>query len=114
MIPVNTEQLPKVRLPFQVTNMLLFLSPAQIIRLEAKSSYTKIFFDNMQSVVTSKVLKEYEALLKPLGFIRTHRSHLVNKNRIVKIDGNGNIYMDDFSTAEMSRRKRTEVLKQLH
>jgi two-component system, LytTR family, response regulator len=113
MMPLSTEQLTKVRLSFQVTNMMLFLSPAQIIRLEAKSSYTKIFYDNMQSVITSKVLKEYEPLLKPLGFIRTHRSHLVNKNRIVKIDGNGYIFMDDLSKAEISRRKRTEVLKQL-
>jgi two-component system LytT family response regulator len=107
-----TEQPSKLKLAFPVINMLLFLSPSQIIRLEAKSSYTKIFFDDMQSVVTCKVLKEYEALLKPLGFIRTHRSHLVNKNRISKID-NGNIYMDDLSVAEISRRKRMEVLKQL-
>jgi two-component system, LytTR family, response regulator len=113
MIPVSTEQLHRVRLTFPLMNRLLFLYPAQIVRLEAKSNYTKIFFDNMQSVVTCKILKEYEALLKPLGFVRTHRSHLVNKNRIIKIDGDGNIYMDDLSTAEISRRKRTEVLKQL-
>ena len=108
-----TEHPSKLKLAFPVMNMLLFLSPSQIIRLEAKNSYTKIFFDDMQSVVTCKVLKEYEVLLKPLGFIRTHRSHLVNKNRISKIDTQGNIFMDDLSVAEISRRKRMEVLKQL-
>ena len=110
---ITTEQRSKKRIVFSVTNLLLFLSPAQIVRLEAKSNYTKIFFDNMQSVITTRVLKEYEVLLTPLGFVRTHRSHLVNKNRIVKIDNSGNIFMDDLSTAEISRRKRTEVLKQL-
>lgn len=108
-----TKQSSKLKLAFPVMNMLVYLSPSQIIRLEAKSSYTKIFFDDMQSVVTCKVLKEYEELLKPLGFIRTHRSHLVNKSRISKIDTNGNIYMDDLSMAEISRRKRMEVLRQL-
>jgi len=113
MKQLNTQELPGTKMIFPVMNSLLFLSPAKIIRLEAKSSYTKIFFDDRKPVTTCKVLKEYETLLKPLGFIRTHRSHLINKNRIASIDDNGNIYMDDCSIAGISRRKRTAVLKQL-
>jgi two-component system, LytTR family, response regulator len=90
-----------------------FFLPDQIIRLEAKSNYTKIFFSNQLPMLLARVLKDFEPSLLPFGFIRTHRSHLVNKNRIVKIDGDGNIFMDDLSIAEISRRKRTEVLRQL-
>ncbi len=90
-----------------------FFLPDQIIRLEAKSNYTKIFFSNQLPMLLARVLKDFEPALLPFGFVRTHRSHLVNKNRIVKIDSNGTIFMDDLSIAEISRRKRTEVLRQL-
>jgi two-component system, LytTR family, response regulator len=90
-----------------------FFLPDHIVRLEAKSNYTKIFFSNQLPILLARVLKDFEPSLLPFGFVRTHRSHLVNKNRIVKIDGAGNILMDDLSTAEISRRKRTAVLRQL-
>jgi two-component system, LytTR family, response regulator len=90
-----------------------FFLPDQIVRLEAKSNYTKIFFSNQLPMLLARVLKDFEPSLLPLGFVRTHRSHLVNKTRIVRIDGDGTIFMDDLSIAEISRRKRTEVLRQL-
>jgi two-component system, LytTR family, response regulator len=90
-----------------------FFLPGQIIRLEAKSNYTKIYFTNRLSIVTAKVLKEFEPLLMPMGFVRTHRSHLVNKQYIQQVCNNGSIIMKDSSTAEISKRRKTAVLKTL-
>ena len=89
-------------------------SPVQIIRLEAQSNYTRIYFIDHFAVTTAKVLKQFEDLLMPAGFIRTHRRHLINKEHICKVRSNSCILMTDSSIAEISRRRKSEVLKALN
>ena len=90
-----------------------FFSPEEIIRLEASSNYTRIYFTGRTKMVTAKVLKEFEEMLEPYGFIRTHRTHLVNKQHILYIKNNGSIVMKDSSVAEISRRMKTGVMQVL-
>src|SRR5215212_8960755 len=90
-----------------------FFNTEEIIRLEASSNYTNIFFTNRKKLLTARILKDYETILEPFGFLRTHRSHLVNRKYIRFVDGKGNITMQDTSVAEISRRKKNEVLKAL-
>lgn len=92
---------------------LYFFNAADIIRMEASSNYTYIYFTNRKPLLISRILGEYEEQLSSMGFIRTHRSHLVNKQHIVFIDGQGQIIMQDESKAEISRRKKKEVMKAL-
>ncbi len=90
-----------------------FFSPEEIVRLEASSNYTNVFFTNRKKILIAKVLKDYETLLEPLRFVRTHRSHLVNSQHVQFIDGNGQIIMRDSSRVEISRRKKKDVMKEL-
>ncbi len=90
-----------------------FFYPEEIIRLEASSNYTNIYFLNKKKMLTAKVLKDYEEQLEPMGFVRTHRSHLVNKRYINFVDSKGNIFMQDTSKAEISRRMKSRVMKLL-
>ena len=90
-----------------------FFNPEEIVRLEASSNYTNIYFTNKKKMLTAKVLKEFAQMLEPLGFLRTHRTHLVNRQYIHCIAPNGNIIMKDASVAEISRRMKREVLKEL-
>jgi two-component system LytT family response regulator len=90
-----------------------FYSPDEIIRLEASSNYTNIFFTNKKKLLVAKVLKEFAEMLEPLGFVRTHRSHLVNRRYIMLVDSFGNIIMKDASVAEISRRMKSGVMKEL-
>ena len=92
---------------------LYFFKPEEIIRLEASSNYTNIFFTNKKKLLTAKVLKEFAALLEPMGFVRTHRTHLVNKQHIAFVGSSGNIIMKDDSVAEISRRMKSGVMKAL-
>ena len=90
-----------------------YFTSDQIIRLEADSNYTCIFFNNHRPILMAKVLRDYQSLLEPFGFIRTHRSHLINKQHIVGVNIHGDIVMDDKSKAEISRRKRRDFLSAL-
>ncbi len=90
-----------------------FFSPEQIVRMEASSNYTNVFFTDRKPMLVAKQLKEYEDVLHAYGFIRTHRSHLVNSRYILFVDGAGNITMKDSSKAEISRRKKRSIMRTL-
>jgi two-component system LytT family response regulator len=92
---------------------LYFFNPDEIIRLEARSNYTNIYFINQKKMLTAKVLKEFEEMLEPFGFVRTHRTHLVNRHHILCITRERNIIMRDASVAEISRRMKGNVMKAL-
>ena len=91
----------------------VFVNTSNIIRLEAKSNYTYVFFKDQPPVLMAKVLRIYDEMLRPHGFIRTHRSHLINTDYVNDFDGKGIIHMKDSSYAEISRSKRREVVKLL-
>jgi len=82
----------------------------RIIRMEAESNYTCIYIMDQRPVLMARVLGDYEAVLEPFGFVRTHRSHLVNRQYVSDINASGEIIMIDQSKAEISRRKRKTVL----
>jgi len=90
-----------------------FFSPEEIVRLEASSNYTNIYFNNKKKMVCAKVLKEFEQMLEPFGFVRTHRTHLVNRKHILCITTEGSIIMKDASVAEISRRMKSSVMRTL-
>ena len=90
-----------------------FFNPEEIVRLEASSNYTRIFFTNNTKLVSAKVLKEFVSMLEPFGFVRTHRTHLVNRKHILCVTPDGNIIMKDASVAEISRRMKSGVMRVL-
>lgn len=49
-----------------------------IVRIEARSNYSKLYLENGKCHIVTKVLRQFEDLLGGKGFARIHRSHLVN------------------------------------
>ena len=90
-----------------------FLMPHEIVRCEAIGNYTKFFTEKGKTYLISKTLGEYDALLTPHNFIRTHKSHLVNKKSISFIDHDGFAVLKDNSRVEVSRRRKEEVMTAL-
>lgn len=105
----STSNFVRGRLGFPYKGGTYFFQPEDIIRLEAESNYTFIYVSQHKPVIMAKVLSDYETMLAPFGFLRTHRSHLVNMLHVQSVDKTGRIVMDDLSEAEISRRKRKEV-----
>jgi two-component system LytT family response regulator len=101
------------KLALPTTQGTFFYKPEEIIRLEGESNYTKFFFTGNKSLLTSKTLKEYEEILTNHGFIRIHKSHIINKAHVVNYCGEGILTLADNSKVEISRRRREEVMGQL-
>ncbi|HXR81722.1 MAG TPA: LytTR family DNA-binding domain-containing protein, partial [Saprospiraceae bacterium] len=75
----NVTTIPAFRLTVATTEGTFFFQPGEIVRLEASSNYTYIHFTNRAKLFTARVLKDFASHLEPMGFIRTHRTHLVNR-----------------------------------
>ena len=90
---------------------IFFFNPNQIIRLEAESNYTRFFFTDKKPLIVAKTLGEYDELLAPHGFLRTHRTHLVNRMYVQSFQPDGFLVMKDNTKVEISRRRKDEVLE---
>lgn len=104
---------PQARIAISTSQGTYVFQTDEITRLQASSNYTFMHFVNRKPLLVSKVLKTYEELLGPLGFIRTHQSHLVNPRYIRFLDRQGTIEMHDATRVDVSRSKRKSVLQAL-
>ncbi|HEX4851054.1 MAG TPA: LytTR family DNA-binding domain-containing protein [Puia sp.] len=79
-----------------------------ILFCEASGSYTNFYFDNKNFVCTAKAIHEYESLLQDAGFVRIHKSYLVNLRHIkeyLRGEG-GSVILSNGKELEVSRRKK--------
>ena len=87
-----------------------------ILRCEADGSYTRFYLVSGQNILTSSNLKEYEKLFEKFGFLRTHHSHLVNLQHVVRFNKNqgGELVLSDQSTVPVSFRKKEALIQSLN
>lgn len=103
------------RLSLPVSDGLVFVQIADIIRLESDSNYTLFFLNTGEKILVSRTMGYYESLLEAHNFCRVHHSHLINMaqvQRYLKTDG-GYAIMSDGSKVEISRRKKDDFVARL-
>ncbi len=79
-----------------------------ILFCEASGSYTNFYFTGKNSICSAKPVYEYEELLSDAGFVRIHKSYLVNLQHVkeyLRGEG-GSVILSDGTEIEVSRRKR--------
>jgi two-component system LytT family response regulator len=101
------------KLAISTSEGIQFIVPENIIRCEAIGAYTKFYLADRKTIVTSKVLKEYDEMLSEHNFIRVHRTHLVNKKFVNAVSTDHQLIMSDNTQIEISRRKWDDVKKVL-
>jgi len=65
---------------------IFLFSTDDIVHCESDGSYSVFNTVDEQKVVVSKVLKDYDNMLSGSGFLRVHRSHLINLKHIKRFD----------------------------
>jgi two-component system, LytTR family, response regulator len=111
MYNLNVKEKKDFKLALPTLQGTFFYKPEEIIRLEGEGNYTQFFFANKSTLLTTYTLKNYEDILINYGFIRVHKSHLVNKAHVINYLAEGMLTMTDFSKVEISRRRKEEVLE---
>ena len=96
-------------------NGFAIVNVEDIIRCEGKRNYTRIIFKVASEKLVSRTLLEFEHLLTPLGFVRIHRSHLVNIQNVVrylKSDG-GMVELKSGELLKVSPKHKENLLNKL-
>ncbi len=89
-----------------------FIDVTDIISLEADGKYTKIVASNGVRSLSTKNIGEFEELLDPSVFFRTHKSWVVNLQHIRKfLKNESQVLLSNDTLADVSSRKKEEFLK---
>lgn len=86
-----------------------------IIACEAKSNYTNLYFESDTTFCSSKPIHVYEDLLENNGFVRIHRSFLVNLAHIKEYrrGEGGFVILSNGFEVEVSRRRKDLLLAKM-
>jgi two-component system, LytTR family, response regulator len=98
---------------FNISDYFSQMPPTNIIRVEALKNYCRIYFKNNQhTLVLSITLMRVQERLPSEMFVRVHRSHLVNKLYIKRMNRQPArvIEMNNGEYIPISRRKLAGVI----
>jgi len=101
------------KLVLKTADRIYSVNIQDIVSCESDKNYTTFYFVNAPALIVSTNLKEYEILLSPYNFFRTHKSHLINMayfDHFIKTDGGNTIVMKNKNTVPLSVRKKEEFL----
>jgi two-component system LytT family response regulator len=86
-----------------------------IIRIQSISNYSKIYFaDNSHPLTVAKVLHWFEETLPVEMFLRTHRTHLVNRQHIQNVILSSQImHLSNGEQISISKRRMQWVKQRL-
>lgn len=103
----------KISLPTQ--EGLTVIEIKRIIRIEASSNYSLVYFDDGESLIVSKTLHQFEDILSGQGFCRIHNTHLINLAYIKKYQKGrgGTVSMTDGTKLSVSAGRKKEFLEKL-
>lgn len=110
--PLPPEQPGDNRIEIRDGGAAVFLAPADILFVEAAGNYVE-FHTSARKHLVRGTLAAWEARLTARGFVRVHRSRLVNRARIAAIkptpSGDVEITLDDGRAFAGSRRYRSAL-----
>ena len=101
------------KLILKTSDKIYSVNIQDVVNCESDKNYTTFNFINAPKLIVSTNLKEYEAMLSPHNFFRTHQSHLINMayfDHFIKTDGGNTIVMKNKTTIPLSVRKKEEFL----
>jgi len=110
-------------LKLPTSNGIITICTDDIIRVQAISNYSKLFFAGNRkglpkTLVVAKVLRWFEEQLGSSDFVRVHRTHIVNRkfissfaNSDLKPSNGGKLFLSNGELIEVSKRKKPSFLK---
>lgn len=112
---LHTDKNHQKKIVVKTLDNIYLLEAGHITHLESDGSYTKIFTTDQGEIMTSRPMKEYEEMLVGYGFLRIHRSFLINLahvKRLEKGDG-GFVVLTEGHKIPVASRKRDVIINLL-
>ena len=100
------------RITLATKESLELVDPREISYCESDSNYTMIYLTDGRRKLISRTLREFEDMLGPFNFVRTHNSFLVNMEEVreyVKTDG-GYLVLKNKAKIPVSKSRKEGLL----
>jgi len=99
----------KIAIP--TTDGTLFIQVQDILFIKADTSYSVVHVQNHHPIMVSRRLKVFSELLEGKGFVRAHKSHLINIWHVQEMNRSDGQYlvMKDGTRLNISRANRGAV-----
>lgn len=93
-----------------------FLDPENIIHIRAEGSYSVIYTETEGEIMVSKNLKSIQNALKQDCFLRVHRSHIVNLDKVKELHKNdgGYLVLKNNDRVEIGASSRPAIMERLN
>lgn len=101
----------KIALP--TLESIAYVPMFSIVNIEAKGGYCDFYFTDRRQLLISKNMGIYEEILNNYGFMRIHRSHLINLQHVKEFFREGYVVMLNGNKIEVSGQRKEELLKRL-
>jgi PAS domain S-box-containing protein len=109
---INDDPSSKLALPS--AEGFIFVRPKEIMYCEADGNYTKVHLTNNRKQVVTRTLKDFEQMLPPEFFFRTHHSYIINLSFIKKFNkGDNTLVLENGVTLDVAKRKKESFLTRI-
>jgi two-component system LytT family response regulator len=102
----------KLRLPVVCSSTIRFVDSGDIELLESAANYVALFTSSKEYLMRG-TLSGFEKRLQPFGFVRIHRSRLINTSRVAELrslrHGEYEVHLDSGRTARSARSFKTAL-----
>lgn len=105
------DQNAKIAIPG--SSMYEFVLLGDIIRCEGWQKYTKVHLKSGNVIVSSYNLGVFRDMLESYDFFSTHKSHLINKNHVVRYLKEGEVILSDDSSVPVARRRKDDFMEEV-
>ncbi len=108
-----------LRLALPTGTGLRLVSCADVVRCEGDNNYSTFITESGEHIVVCRTVREFEDILAESGFVRVHKSHLINLRHVKQYiretqrDSGGILLMGNGNRVEVSRRRKDELLSRL-
>ena len=102
------------KIVLQTSENIFIIKVADILYLEAEGSYTNFVIQNQQNILISKRLAEFEYLEQLPQFFRSHRSYLINTNKIRRVDKKDCVIeMENGAMVYLAQERKKNLLEKI-
>jgi len=110
----NLRQPGNQRIGLPAGDHIEYADITKIVRCQGEGNYTHIYMSDSCHRLVAKTLMEFEDLLQEYGFIRVHKTHLVNLQYIASyIRSQAMVKLTNGELIPVSRRRKDAVLESL-
>lgn len=108
---INDQSKGRKKVVLKTLDKIYAIYASDIIRFESDGSYTTVYLNDGKKIMVSRLLKEFDEMLAPIGFVRPHQSHLVSIEQVYCfVRSESHIVMKDESIVPVSARKKELIM----